>query len=166
MKPLVPALPNGRVLFCDDIRGEVGNKTSLMGIYSGSMLFAPGTAFPIHVPKLGIAIFWHEPMTNYSPEVTFKVTFVSLDADAYEEGGTPLAESHLSFEEASKDDERALKDLTPEKLTTMSKQSAVYIVLSPFIIPHEGKIRVRAYRKSDVRMAGALRVEVVKTPDV
>src|ERR1700743_2371862 len=37
------------VQFCDDIRAEVGNKTSLMGIYGGDMMVP---SFPAIVPKL------------------------------------------------------------------------------------------------------------------
>jgi hypothetical protein len=43
--------PNFSVLFCDDIRHEVGGKVSLMGIY-GSHLLVP--SMPLHLPKLAI----------------------------------------------------------------------------------------------------------------
>jgi len=43
--------PNFSVLFCDDIRHELGGKVSLMGIY-GSHLLVP--SMPLHLPKLSI----------------------------------------------------------------------------------------------------------------
>src|SRR5450432_3961424 len=38
--------------FCDDIRHELGNKLSAVGIYNEAMLFPKGTG-PVGVPKLG-----------------------------------------------------------------------------------------------------------------
>ena len=40
-------------LFCDDIRPEVGNKLSLMGVYLGGM-FVPD--FPVVLPKLCVMV--------------------------------------------------------------------------------------------------------------
>jgi hypothetical protein len=39
-------------VFCDDIRQEIGNKISLMGIYSGEMIFPVKP--PVVLPKFGI----------------------------------------------------------------------------------------------------------------
>lgn len=54
--PVGPYLPYGYTVFCDDIREEVGGKRSLMGIYSGDMLFqddAPGV-----IPSFVAQINW------------------------------------------------------------------------------------------------------------
>ena len=40
-------------LFCDDIRQEVGNKLSLMGIYNGSMVVP---SFPYELPRLFVCM--------------------------------------------------------------------------------------------------------------
>lgn len=51
-------MPNPRVascIFCDDIRAEVGNKLSLMGIYGTDILFP--MAPPIMFPKFGIVVW-------------------------------------------------------------------------------------------------------------
>jgi hypothetical protein len=42
-------------VFCDDVRAEVGNKTSLMGIYQSDMIFPQGP--PAITPKICVA-FW------------------------------------------------------------------------------------------------------------
>lgn len=40
--------------FCDDVRSEIGNKTSLMGIYGGELLVP---VMPTMVPRLAVVIF-------------------------------------------------------------------------------------------------------------
>ncbi len=46
-------LPIAYTIFCDDLRQEVGNKVSYMGVYQG-MMFVP--AFPVALPKLCAAV--------------------------------------------------------------------------------------------------------------
>jgi hypothetical protein len=45
--------PYGTVIYCDDIRQEVGGKTSYMGIYAADMII--DAAAPFTLPKLCIA---------------------------------------------------------------------------------------------------------------
>ena len=42
-----------QVTYCDDIRHELGNKRSLMGVYATELLV---TTIPATLPKLGIAV--------------------------------------------------------------------------------------------------------------
>lgn len=54
--PVGPNLPYGYTIFCEDIREEVGGKRSLMGVYSGDMVFqgqAPGI-----IPSFVAQINW------------------------------------------------------------------------------------------------------------
>lgn len=46
-------LPVAYTTFCDDLRQEVGNKVSYMGVYQGMML---SQVFPIALPKLCAAV--------------------------------------------------------------------------------------------------------------
>jgi hypothetical protein len=59
----MPAPRTGTCIFCDDVRPEVGNKISLMGIYSRDILFT--SAPPAIIPKLGIVTWlifdWDDP---------------------------------------------------------------------------------------------------------
>lgn len=45
--------PSVHVIYCDDIRQEVGNKYSYMGVYSG-VLYVPD--FPVILPKLCLVV--------------------------------------------------------------------------------------------------------------
>jgi hypothetical protein len=56
-------------IFCDDIRNEVNNKTSFMGIV-GSLMYLPG--FPIVLPKLCVAITANTPRENPFKSLSFK----------------------------------------------------------------------------------------------
>lgn len=64
--------PNFSVLFCDDIRHELGGKVSLMGIY-GSHLLLP--ALPSNLIKLSVH-FSIELPTESKPESVTIVIFV------------------------------------------------------------------------------------------
>lgn len=48
---LIPA-PYGSVLFCDDIREEVGSKTTLVGCYGADIVI--GEVLPTSLPKFGM----------------------------------------------------------------------------------------------------------------
>lgn len=49
---LIPG-PYGSVIFCDDIRDEIGGKTTLVGCYTTEIVV--NTDFPVTLPKFGIA---------------------------------------------------------------------------------------------------------------
>ena len=51
------AAPVAFCIFCDDVRQEVGNKNSLMGIYNGLIVFAHEQQFPVAMPKFAISIY-------------------------------------------------------------------------------------------------------------
>jgi hypothetical protein len=51
-----PRTPFGYALFCDDIRREIGNKTSLLGLYSAAAFFE--AEFPISIPKFCVVVNW------------------------------------------------------------------------------------------------------------
>jgi hypothetical protein len=50
----------GHAIFCDDIRQEVGNKSTYIGIYK-SALIVEGP-LPAILPKLGVVLFWSQTL--------------------------------------------------------------------------------------------------------
>jgi hypothetical protein len=57
-------------LFCDDIRWEVGNKSSIMGIYTSEMIFA--TSPPATISRFAVVVF---VVTDKGDELdTFTIT--------------------------------------------------------------------------------------------
>lgn len=63
---------NANAIFCDDIRQEIGNKTSFMGIYNGEMFFSE---FPAYVPKICISTVCHTQFDHLFKTLNCKVFF-------------------------------------------------------------------------------------------
>lgn len=57
-------------IFCEDIRQEVGNKNSFMGIYNGEMIF---DEFPSYLPKLCVISFCETEVSNLLKTLSCKV---------------------------------------------------------------------------------------------
>ena len=124
------------VNYCDDIRSEVGNKTSLIGIY-GSDLVVPEV--PTVLPKLCIfAQIYGEPEKQFDDDIELRVTF---------------DDQLISSNKAS-----------PRSAPIKPKQFASLkftFIMSPFLIEKEGILRVRAYFKGQEHKAGALKIRTV-----
>lgn len=58
------------VIWCDDIRQEIGNKPSFMGVYTGGMVLP---ALPSLVPRLGVQIWASTPKDQPFKNVTIRV---------------------------------------------------------------------------------------------
>ncbi|ENZ75598.1 MULTISPECIES: hypothetical protein [Ralstonia] len=60
-------------IYCDDIRQEVGNKLTFVGIYSGGELIFP-IPFPAVIPKLCVVATFVYPKSEPPREIEFKVS--------------------------------------------------------------------------------------------
>ena len=90
----MPAERTGTCIFCDDVRLEVGNKISLMGIYSSEILFT--AAPPTVIPKLGIVAWLIFDRDDFPEKLTIRIVgpdkqeIVQMTADS--EGGPQFPE--------------------------------------------------------------------------
>ena len=66
----VPATRSALATFCDDVRLEVGNKMSYVGIYQGTLLL---TSLPTTLPKLCVVITARTPHSNPFRELKFEL---------------------------------------------------------------------------------------------
>ncbi len=57
-------------IFCDDVRAEVGNKVSYMGIYGPNLLVE---GFPTSILKLCLAIYVRSPIAKPPKDVSVKI---------------------------------------------------------------------------------------------
>lgn len=134
-------------LFCDDIRHEVGNKFSLIGIYAGDMLvFA--TRFPVTLPRLAIHIWATTPARK--PFQAISCTIV----------GT--AGEHLA-----KVDARNFPDASapPGGAKGASKLVVgMMAMVSPVQISKEGEIEVWAELDGEREKAGRISVKLHGPP--
>lgn len=121
------------VNYCDDIRHELGNKISLIGIY-GSDLLLPEV--PAVIPKLCIyAQLYGEPDKTFDDKMELKVTLD--DAVIATSISTPSTSS-----------------LKPRQFQKIGAQ----IVISPFFIEEECTLRVSAYYKDQEYKSSALKI--------
>jgi hypothetical protein len=108
-------------IFCDDVRQEIGNKHSLMGIY-GLDLFVD--QIPAILPKLCIVIIISTPILR---------PFKTLRLSAY-------FNDNLLTETEIQPDSIARQTQIPNDVKTLSI-TAIF-PFTPLFIPEQGKIRV------------------------
>jgi len=132
----------GYTIFCDDIRDESGGKTSLIGVYRGTM-FVNGD-FPFLLPKFGMAITYFERRGHYSEEeVTLRIFLPGDDDDSPSiQGIVPMREARSKV---------ASDQIEKEYVVVGS-----HIVLSPLVIGGSGLIKVRVQCGTEVFKLGAL----------
>lgn len=133
------------VIYCDDIRNEVGNKFSYMGIYT-SELTIPNV--PLLLPKLCIAV---KVVTDISdPFESLDVRVVKVQDD----------------EETELLSTGPLPAPPPSGMPGVDKDTAyilaqMYFMLSPFQIDEETILRVIAKTEREEIRGTALRIRIV-----
>lgn len=141
-----PVTPFGYALFCDDIRQEVGNKVSLMGLYTGVAVFE--SEFPITIPRLCIAVHFVQDREDEVKPVKLKVISTNDDGEQL------ILEGDLDMQV-----ERIPVAPGATRMTT-----AAHIVLSPLTIEKPGAIRVRAYYGEEEYKLGGLQIVTAPWP--
>jgi hypothetical protein len=137
--------PFGLTLFCDDIRREVNNKISLIGVYSAELVvFSP---FPVSLPKLGFHI--DVRFTAEQPVMDEVTLLIYLPGDV---DSAPTINQVIPWKHHSQTDE----ELPPD---VISVSNFLYsFVLSPIILKQAGFIRVRILHGEQRIRVGALEV--------
>ncbi len=143
---------SGSAIFCDDIRQELGGKYSLMGCYTGSIVFSD--ALPTVCPKFCIQAELSIPL-NYD----FRTVNFFLEVEM-EDG-----ESHKIFETGAIEPERP-RNLTEEQA---AKDDAVLqinipVTFTPFEVPTLGVLKMRAYVDDRLIKLGSLIIETATKP--
>ena len=131
------------VIYCDDIREEIGNKVSYMGIYAGE-LRVPGA--PVLLGKLCIAVRIHAPIGRPIESLEVRVVKEKMGVEIGEVLATGVIEHPADF---AIDDEAATKVLMQ-----------LHFMLQPFQIEDSFEIRVKAKTESEELVSGALRIRV------
>jgi hypothetical protein len=138
---------SGSVIFCDDIREEIGGKVSYMGIYGDEMMISEPA--PIMLPKFCIATRIRLPRT--SPEARLKVV-VLKDQD----GET----SELTSLEAD------MREIVELEVPPGGWPQAVFHINSvPFPVTANCRIKVRAYLDEKELKLGAIDIRFVPQPE-
>ncbi|MDO3524525.1 hypothetical protein [Ralstonia pseudosolanacearum] len=130
--------------FCDDIRYEVGNKVSAMGMYSGELLVQD---IPATLPKFCVLAF-----CSTAREKPFKSLGIRLEM-----GGVVIQELELPSEALVsfvKDADSRDDPSDPFKKYSLGS----HIMVAPFHIASEGTLTVTVIADKDEMVAGKLRI--------
>jgi hypothetical protein len=138
--------PSGYCTFCDDIRFEINNKISLIGIYGGELL--PLGPFPLLLPKLCADINYYQSPEDAKTDIKIQVVFTSD------------GEERLLWEVSIPS--QALQNvpflIPPEPGDQPYIAARVPLEFPAFGIEKPGRIRVLVHRGDDVMRIGSLAI--------
>ena len=135
-------------MFCDDIRVEVGNKLSFMGVYRGTI---DVPEFPYVAPKLCIATYCSSPIENTFKSLRMKI---SLGDTLLHDEAIPVEFINQSFNEV-------------KSIAAGSSEPVERIIIgfntmiAPLIIDRDSIIRVMVYSDEEEIVAGKIRIRQV-----
>jgi len=127
-------------VFCDDVRPEVGNKLSLMGLYGGDMI-APGPA-PVVLSKLCIVLWIIADIDDPPQRVGVRVLMPPDESERVKLDLPPLGVL-----------------VHPEGALRLHAQAV--IPMTPFLLDREGFIQVMVETERETLRAGRLMVRFV-----
>lgn len=138
-------------VFCDDLRVEIGNKLSFMGVYSGDMIFPPGAppGVPVVVPRFAIIAWLISDIDDMPERVLLKVT-------------TPPGSTEIFRNEIS-GDQIPSPGVPREGSTRYVLQITMPITNLP--LQSDGNIEVIIETERETLRAGRLRVVIPRSPD-
>jgi hypothetical protein len=143
--------PFGYSVFCEDIRQEMGNKPSFMGVMIG-VIFA--NEFPIVLPRFSVAMTFFEPRSwalKRDWPVPLSISFPGIGEEISGEIGVPSKDAIESNSRTTLPDD---PDIPRGVIFFVGLQMA------PITISEPGRIKVRArYADGHIIKMGALRVE-------
>jgi hypothetical protein len=140
----------GFALFADDLRAELGGKTSLMGIYQSDMLFPGSMKLPFAVPKFVTQVMYYETIGAIKDDVAFRVTFGP--------DNRPIAEAIVPRKDLPIDTGNESSGEEAERIIHLR----LPLVLSPFVITEAGRLRVRAhYSDGTILKLGSIAIKLM-----
>jgi hypothetical protein len=143
--------PFGYSIFCDDIRQEVGNKPSFMGVVLGAIFPA---SFPLVMPRFSVGVTFFEPRIwalKRTWPVPIRISFPEI-------GDALTGEIGVVAKETIEENSRSTLPDDPDV-----PRGIIFFVglgIAPLTISSPGRIKVRAhYSDSLIVKMGALRIE-------
>ena len=142
-------------LFCDDVRQEIGNKTSYMGVYMTDMLFPsnPSPDATVMLPKFCISVWLITDITD-KPQKAIVTVFVP-----------PGRTEAIRFDYPIDQVDQAL---THQNLMRDVRKYILQATLpfTPMVFASEGHIEVQIETEREILQAGKLRVVIPGRPDL
>jgi hypothetical protein len=146
----------GDTIFCDDIRFELGNKFSFIGVYNGAMFFSEELPFPITIPKLCMNVRIFMPVDMHPDRIDMMVYFPGDKDDS------PTFKQPI---ENLPPRQKIVEDLD---MTEARGVFSAPFIFSPVQLLSVGAIKVRANIKGETIRLGSLfvRTQPAVTPAV
>ena len=138
--------------FCDDIRYELGNKTSLIGLYGGEMYVS---SIPSVIPKLCFFVLFATGIDNPVKALSMRI---SDKEQVLMEQELSSDELRSAYEQAT---ERGTEDDPIRQFTV-----GMNLIASPFVISKESVVTVSVIADGEEMIAGRLRVKQAKEGQV
>jgi hypothetical protein len=146
----VPRSPFGYTIFCDDVRQENNGKFLYIGVYTTEMIIygqPPGL-----LPTFAAIVHYAERADEQGDDIISLKMFVpGMDQPISELPVDPAAMKSVPLPPPLEVEDRIIRASIPLKF-------------SPFVIPQEGLIKVRAYRGEDEIRLGTLQVKFQPIP--
>ena len=131
------------VIYCDDIREEVGNKVSYMGVYAGELRVPDA---PVLLGKLCIAVRMHTAISQPFETLEVRVVKEKAGEEVAEILTTGVIEQPADF---TVDDDAATRIL-----------AQLHFMLQPFQIDESFELRVKVKTEAEELVSSALRIRV------
>jgi hypothetical protein len=145
--------PVGFTIFCDDIREEMGGKTSFIGTYDAVMVIH--AAFPTVLPKFGFHIRIYEPANLVTQrDIPIEIS-IYLPGDAEHE---PSLFQVLPADPQAARIELANLPWHPKGERPLLARTTLNWIAAPLVLKEPGAIRVLANYKGDSLRCGTLQV--------
>jgi hypothetical protein len=153
----MPSGVHGFVMFCDDIRQEVGGKHSLIGCYQGSLFVEQ---VPATIQKFGVYITVFEPMA-FAEERKFAIPLqIFLPGD---EPDSPSVAGELPYQEGAVAEIRSRFPAVDDPITEAGMRILLIVTFAPLNITKPGLIKVMMKYQDEVIELGTLRI-YLQTP--
>ena len=141
----------GNVIFCDDVRYEVGSKVSYMGTYRG-LIRIQGVA-PVALPKFVFVVRFWQKRGEYVPGLPI---WIFLPGDDFNK---PSIIAQLPSEPLEQVPENKALENLGDPIPYI--QTEAHFAFGPLVIPTNGILKVRALYRDQLVRLGTLRVEIV-----
>jgi hypothetical protein len=149
---LLPNLPSGHSIFCDDIRYEVNGTRSLVGVYGDAINIASNQ--PVILPKLCIDITLRIDQKMLPRTMGLLVIFETEDFVE-----TELAKAEFEFPEMEADSSVANPFVNRDGLAIA--QLSAQMQAMNIVISENGRIKVRGVDGDDLIALGSLGVKLI-----
>ncbi|WP_288078996.1 hypothetical protein [Pseudomonas sp.] len=128
-------------LYCDDVRHELGDKVSFMGVYSGKLLISD---LPAILPKLCVALTLRSGLDT--PFKSIVITGLYREQEVFV----------MNLNE--QDVDRA-KDSTPPSADSSALYVQILAIMSPFQIEEPGRLDIKIIADGETLKVAALEIE-------